>query len=93
MDDGERIGLGAAVALVMLVVCTLLAWKVQRSRRQREAVAWVLRQQDGEVIYAHELDDRSRLIPDAKPPGPAWLIDTLGVDFFAKVTRVRVETG
>jgi hypothetical protein len=67
--------------VVMLVVCVTLGWKVEKTRKQRETVAWV-QQSGGRVIYDN--DDL-----DSQPPGPKWLRKQLGRDFFDEVVHVR----
>jgi hypothetical protein len=69
--------------VVMLVVCVTLGWKVEKTRKQREAVAWV-EECGGEVDNEYEWDK-------VKPHGPKWLRDQLGVDFFDDVVSVSIH--
>jgi hypothetical protein len=74
--------------LLMLIVCVALEWKVERVRKQREAVTWV-QKSGGGVNYDYQRDDNGQPIPDAEPPGPKWLIKTLGIDFFDEMPLKR----
>ena len=73
--------------LLMLVFGVVLGWKVERARKQREAVAWVL-EMGGTVFYNYQLDDDQSYVPDAKPRGPEWLRKRLGSHFFDDVVYV-----
>ncbi len=79
-----------ALLVFMLVVCVTLGWKVEKARKQREAVAWV--QECGEhVFYDYELDDARKRVPNPQPPGPKWLRELLGIDFFDDVVAVAFD--
>ena len=73
--------------LFMLVVCVALGWKVERTRKQRDTVAWV-HQMGGSVVYDYEVDDNGRRVPNAEPPGRKWLRNLLGIDYFDDVVEV-----
>jgi hypothetical protein len=77
--------------LVMLAVCIVLAWKVERVRRQRKAVNLVL-QMGGTVGYDYEgpfIDEPHGIKgPSLPKPASEWLIKRLGIDFFADVVSV-----
>ncbi len=83
--------------VVVTVACVFLASKVRQAERQREAVAWV-KETGGEVCYDFEFDDArdsighstifGRFIPRAEAPGPKWLRETIGLDYFATVVFV-----
>ena len=76
--------------LFMFVVCSVLGWKVSLARKQPKAVAWV-QQSGGGVIYDYELDSAGRRVRNAKPPGPAWLRDRLGIDYFTSVVCAATD--
>ncbi len=66
-----------------------LGWKVQRAKHQQKSVAWV-QQMGGSVLYDyqhHDGDEFLNVNRFAKPPGPEWTRQLLGVDFFSKVIR------
>lgn len=75
------------VLLLTLAFCVVLGWKVERARRQRNAVRWVERF-GGCVFYDYQLDDNGLTIPNAQLPAPVWLMQSLGVDFFDDVVWV-----
>ena len=78
-----------SLLLLMLVVCVALGWKVERARKQRDAVNWV-QKFGGSVDYDYQIDDNGRPIPNAEPPGPKWLLKQLGIDFFDDVVSVNL---
>ena len=43
--------------LFITAICLLLGWKVERAKKQREAVAW-LNQHQLLVMYDYEVDDQ-----------------------------------
>lgn len=76
--------------LVLLTIgCLGLGWFVSRVTKQRRAVQWV-EESGGRVIYDYEMRRYQwPFVEDAKPPpGPAWLRDLIGIDYFAKVVTV-----
>jgi len=79
--------------LVFMLLCGAglgwLAMKMQRAKRQREAVEGI-REAGGGVFYDYQLDETSALIPGAQPSAPVWLRESLGDDFFCDVTVVGV---
>ena len=79
-----------SLLLLMQIVCLALGWKVEKARKQREAVNWV--QECGEhVFYDYELDDARKRVPNPQPPGPKWLRELLGIDFFDDVVSVAFD--
>jgi hypothetical protein len=60
-----------------------LGYKVRQANRQRIAVQ-SLRDLQAAVLYDHVLGGSQA------PPGPPWLRNLLGYDFFAKATYVRL---
>jgi len=64
-----------------------LGFKVREARRQQAAVA-AIRKSGGFVAYDYQFDARDGDIPNAIPPGPAWLRSLLGRDFFGNVRTV-----
>jgi hypothetical protein len=77
--------------IVMTVVAVFLGTVVERARQQREAVAWV-RSQGGHISYDYERPEADGSYPrGAKPPGPEWLRELIGVDYFATVEGVVLD--
>jgi hypothetical protein len=63
-----------------------LAERLQRAKRQKEAVAAIGVMGGGDVFYDwHHVTDGQ---PKQQPPGPAWARNVLGDDFFASVVYV-----
>ena len=75
--------------VLLTVFCVWLGWTVHQANEQRKAVAWV-REMGGSVSYDYEFDEDGNIIDDAKPPGPEWLMELVGVDCFQKVSDVRI---
>jgi hypothetical protein len=73
--------------VVVAVPCSWLATEMKAARKQREAVA-AIEKAGGKVGYDYEPDPY--LVPDAEPPGPAWLRKLLGNDLFVSVTVASI---
>ncbi len=82
--------------LVVGVLCVVLALKVRQAERQKEAVAWVI-ENGGGYGYGYEFDEDYRdgdkwnprpAKDEIQPPGPEWLRNLIGVDYFATGVRV-----
>lgn len=75
-------------ALLLLTVLTVfyatLGWKVDRARKQREAVNWVA-QADGHVTYEYEMENGSGSLR-----APKWFVNVVGVDLLDNVTGVHL---
>lgn len=73
------------------ILAVVLGWWQSEIRRQRNATAWVLAQ-GGYISYDYErpLADGSYPL-GAKPPGPDWLRNWLGIDYFARVEGVILD--
>src|SRR5262245_41378889 len=80
-----RLSVRALMALV-LAIGGGLGWFVHRAQLQRDAVAAILRA-GGRVSYDWQWNN-GRRIAKGKPRWPGWLVDRLGPDYFADVTRV-----
>ena len=64
--------------IFMLVVCVAAGWKIERVRKQREAVAWV-----------HEMGGTVKFTAERR--GPEWMRKRLGRDFFDDVVGVALH--
>ena len=73
--------------VLLTVFGVWLAWVVHRASEQRKAVEWV-ENMGGVVRYDYEFDDEGHLIDDGKSPGPKWLVELVGVDYFQEVIGV-----
>ena len=88
-----RVTLRAMLVLVA-VLCVLLAWKTHQVRQQRKALARV-RELGGAVVYDyqyHYVSTKPIIECDARPPGPRWLRDLIGVDYFMSPHFVYLQT-
>jgi hypothetical protein len=79
------------LVLLCAVACSWFAVKMNRARRQKEAVAAILNA-GGEIGYDYQLDGGLRT-RGGEPPTPAWLRDLLGHDFFEDVVCVWLHKG
>lgn len=61
----------------------LIGWYVAQSQNQRACVG-VIVENGGRVIYAHSYRT-GKFDANANPPGPKWLRDWLGLDYFDHV--------
>lgn len=76
--------------LLVLVLCGLLTWKIDKVKKQRSAVAWV-REMGGSALYGYEVNGNGEAVNNPQPPGPAWLIDQLSIDFLDEVESVNLR--
>lgn len=79
--------------VVVTVLCVVLGWKVRQVCRQKEALAWVA-EHNGTVGFDYQknwLEDSPDIF--GTPPGPRWLHELIGVDYFIKPTIVVVSDG
>jgi Leucine-rich repeat (LRR) protein len=77
--------------LLVLVVSIGMSWlavRRQRAKRHREAVETIVKG-GGSVAYDWQV---AQNVPKPKPPGPAWLRNLLGDDFFADVVFAIIQT-
>jgi hypothetical protein len=79
-----------SLLLGILVLGLALGWKVDRANRQRDAVAWVVKN-GGSLRYEHEKIDACGYPLPGRPPGPKWLLDVLGIDFLEGVAVVHLS--
>jgi Leucine-rich repeat (LRR) protein len=78
--------------LLVAVVAVPLAWKVNRARNQRLVVAEIERL-NGHMYYDYERNFNVGLSTSVvpQPPGPNWLREFLGIDYFADIVHVNVR--
>jgi len=80
-----------SLLIFMLVSGFFFAWlgeKVYKAREQRAAVAWV-EEKGGGVFYVYEFDAEGNLNMNAQPPGPEWLREWIGIEYFCDVYEVN----
>jgi hypothetical protein len=71
--------------LLTFLVSLGMSWfavRMKRAREQGEAVEWI-RKGGGSVVYDYQYE-----VPYSGPPGPVWLRNLLGTDFFATAVHV-----
>src|SRR5580700_7143156 len=71
--------------LLILLLASGMGWLAHCARVQREAVAAV-EKAGGRAIYEWSRTPGAGLNPSARPRGPKWLVDRLGVDYFGNVS-------
>jgi len=89
-----RFRLSLAVAMVgIALIAVCLAPIVNRARRQKEATALVLRA-GGQIGYEHNYSvaQGSFVSGDPEPPGPRWLRNLVGAEYFQTVNYVNVSS-
>ena len=71
-----------------------LVWRdLQPRNRQRRAVK-AIEKAGGTVGYDYEIDENGWLFPGYRsPPGPTWLRNLIGIDYFATIGAVCLNTG
>ena len=83
------------VFVLTTILCIWLGLKVRQVERQKAAVSWI-ESHGGYVTYDCQLyydgPDDAFLLPDPRPtpPGPRWLHDLIGVDYFITPTAVSL---
>jgi hypothetical protein len=73
--------------LLVLVAGIPIGWKTNRARKQRRAVAAIVKA-GGQCIYDYEYVD-GILITNGRPWAPEWLRRRLGDEYFQEVTCVH----
>ena len=76
-----------AFFVLVTVFSVWLGVVVHRANEQKKAVEWV-REIGGSVWYDYQYDADGSFINDAEPPGPKWLMQLLGAEYFQEVFTV-----
>jgi hypothetical protein len=83
-----------ALLILTTLVCIWLGNHVYQAKQQRRTVA-MIRELDGHVQYDYEMNELGIPVSETgvvpRPPGPAWLRERLGIDFFSGVVSVSVQ--
>jgi len=74
--------------LAVTVLAIGLGYITHRAREQERAVRHIERL-GGRVVYNYQFDPEVGRLPDAKPPGPEWLIRRIGPNFTGTVIAVE----
>ena len=75
--------------LALTVLCIWLGLIVNRVNKQKQAIAWV-REHGGTALYDFQWNERG-FITNGEPPGPDWLRERVGIDYFADVAYVSLD--
>lgn len=83
---------------LLIVITALGIWLgyiSNEARKQKAVVEWVLDSEKrvGTVVYDFAHDSNGKYIPNPKPPGPDWLREWIGIDYFCDVTKVAIISG
>ena len=78
------------LVVVVAVPCSWLATDMKRTKDQSLLVAKI-RGSYGLVEYVWQLDANGNGLPNAQPPGPKWLRQVLGDDFFGDIAVARLN--
>ena len=88
-----------SLLLAILVFCIAMGWFVKRVRRQQAATARIVGY-GGHVNYDYQFDAKGEFRRDSfgnalhglEPPGPRWLRDMVGDDYFQTPVKVWLES-
>ena len=75
----------AGMMILVLLIGIPLGWKARRASLQRRAVARINALQ-GTVVY----DWHRAKLGQTEPPGPAWLRNRLGDEYFQEIDEIRL---
>lgn len=77
---------------ILTIACIWLGTAAQKAAQQRKAVEWIT-EKSGRAWYDFQIDNPRGLPVDlqAEPPGPDWLRDRIGLDYFANLRWVEVD--
>ncbi len=75
--------------IVVTILCVWLGWFLYRVEQQREVVRWV-EENGGLVEYEYQYTSGGEF-KNIPPPGPRWLCNILGVDYFSSVVNVYLD--
>ncbi len=76
------------ILILLTVGCIWLGLTVHRVTKQRKVVRWVT-ELGGIAIYDYEQENP---FIDKKTPAPEWLCNLIGIDFFATVVEVHLQS-
>jgi hypothetical protein len=77
--------------VLILALGVGLGWLVHRAQVQRDLVNAIQRA-GGQIWYDWQFKD-GRIVSNGVPPGLKWLVEVLGVDYFADVTVINESQG
>jgi len=81
------------ITLACSLVCSYTAVRMQKAKRQREAVK-AFAQYGLQVVYDYQCDiSLSECWKEPEPPGPEWLRNLVGIDFLCNAIVLRADFG
>jgi Leucine Rich repeat len=83
-----RFSIRGLIVLVLLIGAGL-GWLVRRAHVQRDAIV-AIRRAGGSVLYDWEWNN-GKSVPGGIPWASKWLVDLIGIDYFAHVTSVSLR--
>lgn len=88
----RRLRFGSRSLLIVITIfCVSIGWYVHRAQSQKKGVRCILRY-GGTVHYDYERFDSNQVpIANTKPPGPKWLQNILGVDYFSNIVTANLN--
>jgi hypothetical protein len=78
--------------IVTTIACVWLAVVATRARKQKEAMDKI-QMLRGVLHFDYQIDERQGYLANAEPEAPAWLLRTLGEDYFRRVVTVDFNFG
>ncbi len=81
-----------AMLVMLTVFCVWLGVQVNRANKQKAAVRW-LEENGGRVRYDWQFDRDDQRNGNTEPPGPIWLRQQIGDEYFQSVRFVRLNEG
>jgi hypothetical protein len=84
-----QFSLRSLLLLVTLFAC-FMSWftvKMHQAKKQKEIVELLIDKQNN-FRYDYQIDSSGNVFDDAKPFAPEWLVNWLGIDFFANVVSI-----
>ena len=80
-----------SMMLLVVVIAIPLGWKVNRARNQRVVVAELQKLTVTDIAYDYQFVAMKNGRGKSLPPGPGWLIDLLGEEYFVEVVQIAVD--
>ena len=73
-----------SLMLVTLLIACWLGYISHNARKQKAAVAWV-KSMEGNLWYDYQMEEDGMWKANPEPPGPDWLREWIGIDYFSDV--------
>jgi hypothetical protein len=86
-----RFGLRAVAIVTLLAALALGPVRFYHQANRQELAVGIIDASGGEVLYAHEFDERGVYNPHSAEPGPGWLKAVVGRHAFLTPVEVRLS--